>query len=278
MLSNKLRYFSPALLLVAAGWQIAIAEEPAAHHSRAEMEQFLLNAEVLQRKGIGQGVTNSEKALLSDGKLQHEAHIQSIDVQNNSFTSSRGTELNFKDSYKYNIAAYRLDKIMDLNMIPVSVVRKVGGKTSAVTWWVDDKMFDDVDRKKQGIDPPDQDGWNKQMYVVRVFDQLIYNTDRNLGNLVIDKQWRMWMIDHTRAFRLQTKLLNEKNLVMCDRKLLASMRKLDQETLEEQLLPFLTKGEIKALLTRRDLVVKVFDNAVKEKGEGTVLYDMPARQ
>jgi hypothetical protein len=210
--------------------------------------------------------------------LQHEAHIQSIDVQNNSFTSSRGTELNFKDSYKFNIAAYRLDKIMDLNMIPVSVVRKVAGKTSAVTWWVDDKMFDDVDRKKQGIDPPNQDDWNKQMYVVRVFDQLIYNTDRNLGNLVIDKQWRMWMIDHTRAFRLQTKLQNEKNLVMCDRKLLASLRKLDQETLDEQLLPFLTKGEVKAILTRRDLIVKFFDNAVKEKGEGAVLYDLPARQ
>jgi hypothetical protein len=277
MLSNKLRYFSPGLVLVFAGWQVGLAEEPAARRSRAEMEQFLLNAEVVQKKSLGVGVTNSEKAVLSDGKLQHEAHIQTIDVQNNSFTSSRGTELNFKDSYKFNIAAYRLDKIMDINMIPVSVVRKVAGKTSAVTWWVDDKMFDDVDRKKQGIEPPNQDDWNKQMYVVRVFDQLIYNTDRNLGNLVIDKQWRMWMIDHTRAFRLQTKLQNEKNLVMCDRKLLASLRKLDQDTLEEHLLPFLTKGEVKALLTRRDLIVKFFDNAVKEKGEGAVLYDLPAR-
>jgi len=277
MLSNKLRYVCPGLLLVFAGWHLALAEEPAAHRSRAEMEQFLLNAEVLQRKSLGTGITNSEKAVLSDGKLQHEAHIQSIDVQNNSFTSSRGTELNFKDSYKFNIAAYRLDKIMDINMIPVSVVRKVAGKTSAVTWWVDDKMFDDVDRKKQGIEPPNQDDWNKQMYVVRVFDQLIYNTDRNLGNLVIDKQWRMWMIDHTRAFRLQTKLQNEKNLVMCDRKLLSSLRKLDQETLDEQLLPFLTKGEVKAILTRRDLIVKFFDNAVKEKGEGAVLYDLPPR-
>jgi len=109
MLSNKMRYFSPGLLLVFAGWQLALAEGPAAHHSRAEMEQFLLNADVVQRKALGVGVTNSEKAALSDGKLQHNTHIQSIDVQNNSFTTSRGTELNFKDSYKYTIAAYRLD-------------------------------------------------------------------------------------------------------------------------------------------------------------------------
>jgi hypothetical protein len=87
----------------------------------------------------------------------------------------------------------------------------------------------------------------------------------------------MWMIDHTRAFRLQLKLQNEKNLIMCDRRLLANMRKLDEETLNEQLQPFLTKSEIKALLARRDAIVKFFENAVKEKGEGAVLYDLPAR-
>jgi len=277
MLFDKLRCFSIGLLLMFAGWQLALAEGPAAHPSRAEMEEFLKNAEVVQRKALGIGVTNSEKALLSDGKLQHAAHIQSIDVHNNTFKSAHGVELNFKDSYKFNVAAYRLDKIMEINMTPVSVVRKVAGKTSAVTWWVDDKMFDDVDRKKQGIEPPNPDDWNKQMHVVRVFDQLIYNTDRNLGNLVIDKQWRMWMIDHTRAFRLQVKLQNEKNLVMCERKLLANMRKLDEETLEDQLEPLLTRSEIKALLARRDLIVKFFDDAVKEKGEGVVLYDLPAR-
>jgi hypothetical protein len=278
MLFNNVRYLSRGLLVLFSGSQLVICEDQAKRYSRAEMEQFLTSAEVVQKKEIGKGVTNSERATLSDGKLTHEAHIQSIDESKNSFTSARSTELNFKDSYKYNIAAYRLDKILDLNMIPVSVPRKVAGKSSAVTWWVDDKMFDDVDRKKQGIEPPDKDDWNKQMYVVRVFDQLIYNTDRNLGNLVIDKQWRMWMIDHTRAFRLQTKLMNEKNLVMCDRKFLANMRKLDLDTLNEELQPYLTKSEIKAMLARRDTIVKFFEAAVKEHGEGATLYDLPPRQ
>jgi hypothetical protein len=139
-------------------------------------------------------------------------------------------------------------------------------------------MFDEVDRKKQGIDPPNKDEWNQQMYAVRVFDQLIYNTDRNLGNLVIDKQWRMWMIDHTRAFRIATSLKNDKDLVMCDRKLLASLRKLDEETLNEQLRPYLNKTEVKAMLERRDVIVKFFDDAVKAKGEGAVLYDLSARE
>jgi hypothetical protein len=111
-----------------------------------------------------------------------------------------------------------------------------------------------------------------------VFDQLIDNTDRNLGNLVIVKQWRLWMIDHTRAFRITNKIRNEANLVMCERKLLANMRKLDEATLTEKLRPFLTKTEIKAMLVRRDKVVKFFDDAVTEKGQGAVLYDLPQRE
>jgi len=270
--TRYLRYALPVLFAIS---QLMLAEEPAKHYTRAEMEVFLLNANIVSKKELGMGVTNSMRATLSDGKLEHLAHIQSIDETKAEFKTSRGTELNFKDTYKYNIAAYRLDKILDLNMIPVSVERKVAGKSSAVTWWVDDKMFDEVDRVKQGIAPPDLDAWNKQMYVVRVFDQLIDNTDRNLGNLVIDKQWRMWMIDHTRAFRTITKIPNEANLVMCDRRLLANMRKLDEDTLNEQLRPYLTKTEIKAMLARRDKIVKFFEEAVTQKGEGAVMYDLP---
>lgn len=275
---HKTRYLRYGLTVLFAISQLALAEEPAKHYTRAEMEEFLLNAKIVDKKEIGVGVTNSMKATLSDGKLEHLAHIQSIDEAKAEFKTMHGTELNFKDTYKYNIAAYKLDKIMDLNMIPVSVERKVAGKSCAVTWWVDDKMFDEVDRVKQGIAPPNPDAWNKQMYVVRVFDQLIDNTDRNLGNLVIDKQWRMWMIDHTRAFRTTTKIRSEANLVMCDRKLLASMRKLDEDTLNEQLRPYLTKTEIKAMLARRDKIVKFFEEAVTQKGEGAVMYDMPPRE
>jgi hypothetical protein len=270
------RHFLFGVFALAAAAQLVLSEEPAKHYTRDQMEQFLMNAKVVSTKPIGVGVTHSERAMLSDGTIEHEAHIQQVDIQSNQFSTRHGTELNFKDTFKYNIAAYKLDKLMDLNMIPVSIERKVSGKTSAVTWWVDDKMFDETDRVKQGIEPPDKDAWNKQMYVVRVFDQLIANTDRNLGNLVIDKRWRMWMIDHTRAFRTDTKLLSEKNLVMCDRKLMASMKKLDEATMEEQLRPYLSKTEIKAILGRRDKIVKFFEAAAQEKGEGAVMYDLPA--
>lgn len=265
------------LFALVSGTQALYSQSTATHHSQAEMEEFLLNAKILEHKTLAMGVTNSERAVLSNGALQHDAHIQTINESKSSFTSNRGTELNFKDTYKYNIAAYRLGKILDLDMIPVSVERKAAGKSAAVTWWVDDTVMTELDRKKKELEPPDKDSWNKQMYVVRVFDQLIYNTDRNLGNLVIDKNWQIWMIDHTRAFRLMEKLQNEKNLVQCDRKFLASLRKLDEASMLDQLQPFLTKGEIKAVLKRRDLIVKFFEKEIAAKGEAAVLYDLPPR-
>ena len=129
-----------------------------------------------------------------------------------------------------------------------------------------------------GARPPNVDLWNKQMYRTRVLDQLIYNMDRNLGNLIITKDWKIWAIDHTRAFRTHRVLKNPKDLVQCDRKLLAALRGLTYETLEGELRPYLTKSQIKALLARRDLIVEYFDNAVAEKGEQAVLYDLPPRQ
>ena len=256
----------------------AFCQEQSTRQSRAEMEEFLRSATIVQRKALGTGVTSSDRAKLSDGHLEHDAHVQSVNIEKPTFTTSRGTELNFKDSYKFNIAAYKLDQILGLNMVPVSIERKVAGKTSAVTWWVDDVLMDELNRHNKNMTPPDLDEWSKQMHILRVFDQLIYNTDRNLGNLLIDKRWQIWMIDHTRAFRSQRTLLNQKNLAMCDRTLLASLRKLDEETLMAELKAFLTKTEVKALIARRDLIVKFFDDEVASKGEGTVLYDLPRRQ
>ena len=98
----------------------------------------------------------------------------------------------------------------------------------------------------------------------------------DLQNLLIDPDWHIWMIDHTRAFRLHTSLQEQKNLVQCDRKLLAKLRALDTNSLNS-LKPYVTPGEIKGLLGRRDKIVKFFDDQVAQKGEGAVLYDRPTR-
>ncbi|MBI4478977.1 MAG: hypothetical protein HY651_03040 [Acidobacteria bacterium] len=242
--------------------------------SREEMEEFLQTAKLLSSKPSSKGITGTQRATLSDGHLTHDAHIMTIDESKSQFTGANGvTELNFRDTYKFNIAAYRLDKIMDLRMIPATVERKFQGNSAAFDWFIDDVLMDEQERVKKNVEAPNVDDWNRQMFIVRTFDQLIFNTDRNLGNLLITKDWKIWMIDHGRAFRMMKTLRNPKNLVKCDRKFLDAMRNLDRATLDKQLQPYLRPMEIEGLLARRDLIVQFFDKEVAAKGEQAILYD-----
>jgi hypothetical protein len=234
----------PAALLPLAG----AAPLAGRRLNRAEQEEFLLKAEITKTHDVSEGITNTRRATLTDGVITHDAQIQTIDQRKTSFTDARGTYLHFADSFKHNIAAYELDKIMDMGMIPPSVERVVRGQTSSMTWWVDDVQMTEKQRYQKKITPPDQAAWNRQIYCVRTFDELIYNFDRNLGNLVITKQWRIWMIDHTRAFLPYQKLNDAKRLVQCDRHLLAAMRGLTLEKVQKGLDRYLDSLRIQGLM------------------------------
>ncbi|MCZ6751327.1 MAG: hypothetical protein O7E51_05795 [Acidobacteria bacterium] len=270
--------FCSAGLLTAPPSLISQEVDSRVQLSREQQEEFLRTAEIIRIWELSEGITNSHRATLTDGQLTHDAHIQMIDISRKEFKTLQGTELNFRDTYKHNIAAYLLDKALDLGMIPVSVERKVKGRTAALTWWVDDVLMTEKERMRRKIESPDAEQWNRQIYCVRVFDQLIYNTDRNLGNLVITKDWTVWMIDHTRAFRLYKTLRNPKNLVKIDRRLLAALRELTYETLATELQQHLKEWEMEALLARRDRIVEFFEKEIAEKGEKTVLYDYLSRR
>lgn len=241
---------------------------------RAEQEQFLRTAKIVDIRGTKKGITGSKRATLTDGRITHAAHIQTVDIHMAEFKTQRGVELNFKDSYKFNIAAYRVDKLLDLNMVPVSVERVVSGSPAAVTWWIDDVIGDEIERKKKHITPPDVAAFNDQMYTQRVFTALINNTDPNLGNFLTDKNWDLWMVDFTRAFREMDRLREPGGLIKCDRNMLVRMRELNEDVLQRELSPYATPREIKALLVRRDKIVKLFDNRVAVQGEAAVLCDL----
>lgn len=246
---------------------------PGRRLTRAEQEEFLRNAEITKTQNVSEGITNTQRATLTDGVVTHDAQIQTIDQRKTSFTDARGTYLHFADSYRHNIAAYELDKILEIGMIPPSIQRVVRGKTASVTWWVGDVLMTEKQRYLKKITPPDQAAWNRQIYCVRTFDELIYNFDRNLGNLVITKQWRIWMIDHTRAFLPYQKLNDTKRLVQCDRHLLSAMRGLTLEKAQEALNPYLDNLRIQGLMARRDAIVAHFEKQIKERGEEQVLYN-----
>ena len=239
--------------------------------SDAEIEAFLLKADVVKTKTTSKGITGSLRATLSDGKITHDAHIQDIDESKREFKSMSGTEFNFRDSWTFNVAGYKLDRLLGMNMVPVSVSRRYRSKSSAFTWWVDDVAMDEGDRLKKKVSPPDSKTWNEQMQIVRMFDQLIYNVDRNMGNLLITKDWRVWAIDHTRAFRTHDELKAPNNVTRCDRQVFDRLKALNADILKREVGNYLDSWQIRSLLARRDAIVKRIDSL-----GSTALFDRTA--
>ena len=100
------------------------------------------------------------------------------------------------------------------------------------------------------------------MQLVRLFDQLISNVDRNLGNLVITDDWNIWAIDHTRAFRNNAELKTPGNIARCDRQVFERLKQLDRATLKREVGQYLQSWEIDNLLKRRDAIVAIIDTRV----------------
>jgi hypothetical protein len=259
---------SVALVLVASMLGGAAATAQQTPLTPEQQEQFLKTAKVVRARGAGKGVTGTLRATLTDGVITHDASIQTVDISMTEFRSNRGTELNFKDTWRYNVAAYRLNQILQLGNVPVSIERSHQGKPGSFTWWVDDVLMDEGERLKTKAQSPDALAWNQQMWHVRLFDQLIMNVDRNLGNLVIDKNWGVWMIDHTRAFRLSNNLKTPKNLTKIERGALERLKALDLDTLNKTIGDYLTSFEKRSMLQRRDEMVELF-----EKGGPSMIYE-----
>ncbi len=260
-----------AFVLVAFPALCPAQEEP--QLTPEQQRQFLLSAKIIRSKQLSQGITNSYRLTLSDGTIPHDAHFQSVNERLSYKQLDRGNEPNFVDSYLYNLAAYELARLIGLDdMVPVTVERRWRGKAGALAWWFPTLMTEGK-RRDKNISPPDVGAYNKSMHKVRVFSELIYDTDRwNPGNILIGTNWQVYMVDFTRAFRLYYDLKNPKELVYCSRDLFAKLRALDRNVLVEKIGNRLTDPEINGLMKRRDKIVTHFEKLIAEKGESAVLY------
>ena len=231
------------------------------------MEQFLLNAKIVKKGKMSKGVTKAQQVTLSDGRITHDAQVQDVDIYKPIFeVGPKHSEVNFRDSYRYNIAAYRLAVQLGLDNVPMSVDRTVEGRPVAMTWWLDGVM-DEGDRRKKKIKTTNQRRTDEYYSRMKVFDELIQNRDRNAGNIVWTTDERMWMVDHTRAFRLGKELMLPNALNRIERPLLEKLRGLDRQALADAMGKALTKDELDALFVRRDLLVQLFDQRIATRGE-----------
>jgi len=237
-----------------------------------QKREFLLTAKVTASRRTTKGITSPWRLTLSDGTLTHDAAFQPVDESKARYETLKGIELNFRDSYHFNIAAYELAKLLGLDgMMPVYVERKWGGQTGSLSWWIPDAM-DEIQRKEKKLQPPDPEAYNKQMYRKRIFAELVYDVDPNLTNVLITPDWKLWMIDFSRAFRLRTDIQVLKNLDHCDRQLFEKIKSLNVADVRERTKGHLQKGEVDGLMKRRDKIVDYITKLAASKGEAAVFY------
>ena len=265
------RLAAAALLCFICPCIVRAADETA--FTKEQIKNFLVTAKVVKSQRSSIGITHPWRLTLTDGTVTHDASFQAVEEHEALKQLPSGSEVGFVDSYKYNIAAYRLAELLGLDdMLPVYVERKWQGNPGSISWWLPVKM-DEEERRRKNLKAPDLDAWNNQMYRIRLFDQLVYDTDANLTNVLIGADWKIWRVDFTRAFRSQKGLKDpQANLVRCDRQLLEKLKTLDAKEVAEKTKHYLDKDDVKAVMARRDKIVEHFQKLVSEKGENAVLY------
>ena len=265
-----------AVVVAVSGWASpARAQEAYGLPLRGEAaEAFLRTAEFVSKKGIKIGITHPDQYTLTDGTRTCKAAWKTIDEFKRGVTSLQGggVIVDFADSYKHEIAAYELDKLLGLDLVPPTVERTFGGRKGSLQLWVEGAMTE-AERKKKKITPPDPQAWNEQMYKVRLLHQLTDNTDfRNINNVLADPSFRVYAVDCSRGFTIYTDLRAPKELVRFSRSVLEALKALDRPTLEAQLAPWLGGPQIDSLLKRRDKIVALAVKHIAERGEAAVLY------
>ena len=223
----------------------------------AEFEAFLATAPFDRLEDIPLGVTHPRRGYFKPGGLAGSAAWKVIPT---------GRPNGFWESYKSEIAAYELDKRLELGMVPVAVEKRWKNENGAAILWLSP-----VHSWKEVQFKPKPAIWDLQMVRMKMFDNLIGNADRNLGNLIVDDAWNVFLIDHSRAF-VTTKDLPAK-FVHIDRALWTRMRALDEPALTTCLGKWLDRGAIRAVLARRDRLAAAIETQVQKNGEAEVFVN-----
>jgi hypothetical protein len=213
-------------------------------------EAFLREAEILGlEKYENEGITKPRKATLTDGTLTLHAVFKDVDTLDLKWETPDGRVfLHVTDSYKHEIAMYELDKLLGLDIVPPTVERQIGREVGSLQLWVDGSMREWERKNIRKVSPPDMEAWNNQISTLKVYLQLIWDTDfNNISNLLVDESWKLWKIDASRAFYIDRKLRREDSLNRFSRKLLAALENLDRDELEKTLKPWLSPRQIKTL-------------------------------
>lgn len=235
------------------------------------VRHFLRTAEIVDVEDLSTGITHPRRLTLEEDGVRARAVFKSVDIEQDSLhMRDGGVYAAFYDRASSEMAAYELASMLGIDMVPPTVWREVGGEPGAVQLWIEDAMTEG-ERIQRRLQPPDHARWRRQHRIMEFFDGLIYNADRNTGNSLIDAQWNLWLIDHTRTFQ-RPRGRNEFPLVQqVPRPLWEKFLALEDDSVRARLGPYLEGLQLDALLRRRDDLRTHVEELIRRRGEGAVL-------
>jgi hypothetical protein len=239
---------------------------------------FLRTANVVASEEIGMGRSGALKIRLEKDGQQANAAFRTVDERSSRVTTMSGqTYRNFRDSFRFECAAYELSRILGFDNVPACVLRAIDGKEGSVQIWVE-KAMTEGGRVDAGLPAPGGVRWFQQTQLMYLFDALLFNFDRNQGNVLIDERGKIWFIDHTRSFSMEDDVEKIDRILVCDRGVWEKLKSLDEAMLTERLGPYLVPSDMEkqigSLLERKEKLVKHLEEAIAAKGEAQVLYVM----
>jgi hypothetical protein len=220
----------------------------------AEFEEYIRTAEIDHFDDIALGVTHPKRAYFKPGGLVASVAWKVLPP---------GRPSGYWESYKSEIAAYELDKLLDMRMVPVSVEKRYKGLTAAAILWLTP-----IHSWKEMEAKPKPGKWVRQVARMKMFDNFICNKDRNAGNLMVDDDWNLFLIDHSRAF------ITDKDLAVkmehVDPEIWNRMLALDEPALNAAIGKWVEGGVVKSILARREKMKIAIDKLVAANGEAAV--------
>ncbi len=253
-----------------------VNDDPLPSQDHVTIQEMMRSARVLSQKKVERGIAEVEKLVLEHETIQFHATFRSVDVTARK-SAPRGIERprkKYRDAAIFEKAAYELSELLGIDRVPPVVERSIDGQNGTVQIWMEGIRPEDVLIQGNQLRPPDVVRWMQQKQIMYVFDNLIANSDRNQGNLLIDRSWNIWFIDHTRAFKRSSTLIYRDKLTQCERQLWKSLREIDEETLRQRLDGLLESQEISKLLTRRRTLIRHIQSLIRKNGEEAVLFDL----
>ncbi len=225
-----------------------------------QLEDFLATAEIVATEEVGTGVTKPLRVTLQRDGISVQALYKGVSTPVGGNSQRRRQLIEKSDRYQHEVAAYKLDRLLDLNLVPVTVEREVNGNPGALQFWVNG-MISLLEKTEQNLRADGYCPINPQYNMMYVFDSLILNTDRTQQNVTFTRDdWMLVLIDHSRAFRLSRKLPADfRNFpIQVGDEMARRLERLDQKTLTAELGEYIDREQIRALLARRDDLLKQY--------------------